>query len=40
MFLHPLGVTAWTAETGFLVSDEDIDAVHEEVIGSCRASAR
>ena len=27
----PLGVTAWTAETGFLVSDEDVDAVHDEV---------
>jgi hypothetical protein len=27
----PLGATAWTAETGFLVSDEDVDAVHDEV---------
>jgi hypothetical protein len=27
----PLGVTAWTAETGFLVSDEDVEAVHQEI---------
>ena len=27
----PLGVTAWTAEARFLRSDEDVDAVHDEV---------
>jgi hypothetical protein len=27
----PLGVTAWTAEKGFLVSEEDVDAVQDEV---------